>query len=171
MDNINTPKREPTAKKWVAPEQRDSIAPVITGPRYEESGWEGFESQFNNIPDNPRLRNIPQLIPLIGLADRTKRFPHDVTHSSNGGQQPQITKQEIINKARLNYSLKDTLYETDAISTQKVVYNIFSPIGLRYTKSNEGSITNQPVFPGQTLNLSSVIYYVNNLSNAGTNYE
>lgn len=162
LDDFGKIKRDPQPQSYELPS--GATPPQIDSQRPEEK-------DTNNIPPNTdRLREIPQLVPLVSTTGLPYRTTYNVLFPPST-QPSQITPARILTKARQDLALKDTFAETDAISKRKAELNIFTPSGLRYMKANEGPlILNQPPRPNQIFQTANILTNVNNLSNAGTNY-
>ena len=161
LDDFGKTKREPVAQTYEYP-------PAPTPPQINSTRPE--ENDPNNKPRlTDRLRETPQLVPLVSITNPTQRTTYNVLFAA-GTTESSITPARILNKARTDLALKDTFVEPDIISQRKAEFNIFTPSGLRYTKANEGAILSQPPRPNQTFQTANILTNVNNLSNAGTNY-
>lgn len=177
LDDFGKTKRDPEAQNYIEPPTTayppspSTDRPLINGKRPEES-------DPNNIPpQNNRLREIPQLVPLVDIANTNE--PSTATRSLYNvlftiqqlpNNSPAISGL-VLTKARTDLALKDTFAESTQLSRDKALYNIFTPSGFVYSKANEAETLVQPPRPGQVLQLTNIISGVNNLSNAGTNYK
>lgn len=159
LDDFGKTKRQPEEQTYEDPPA--PTPPQINIKRPEE------DDPNNKPPLTNRLRETPQLVPLVNITNPLQRTTYNVLFQPTP---PSITPTEVLTKARTDLALKDTFAEDNAISITKAELNIFTPSGFRYTKANEGAILPQPQRPYQDFQTANILANVNNLSNAGTNY-
>ena len=145
-----------TSMTNLPPPPRDSSEPEINGVRPEYIDTKN--SQIQTIRNQPQLipRPVSTSAPFTPSGFYSVFFARDPTDDGT-----------VLSRARSDGILKSLTGENLSVSNQRAISNIFKPDDLIYPRANGPS---GPPPPGNYTLVNNSNIYVNDLSNAGTNY-